>query len=584
MSGKKFWLILGTIMIVGAVLRFWGLGEFPMTLNRDEAAIGYNAYALLKSGHDEHGVAWPINVESFGDWKLPVYIYLTVPMVAVFGLSAWSIKLPSALAGVAIIALVALLMRQLVNNYPGKDEQKAKNFTKKADVLALVTAGVVALMPWAIHLSRLTYEANVAMMFFLLGWWLVEKYKGKVVAKTTRHWWQNGLFLGGILSLGITLLTYHSYQAVLPLWILLMWGFNWRWSGELWRRGKATLAVMMVLVLVVGGVLLAGKTGAASTTKLSGLSIFEAAQYAPQQFLERQALTNAEVPKIIQSLYVNKFWLMGRQFASNLLTTFSANFNFVKGGSHGIHNVSNLANLYLFEVIFMLAGLAVFVREKRPWQVLIFGWLLVAAVAPAMTIEPNHSIRFAAALGALAIFVALGIVALVNWRPVLKWPLGILYLFAIFYFCVSYFIVAPRLDIRNSAWIMEKAAAKALAEKDNYDQVILRFRKESPYIYMLFQSQYPPENLASHLKFLPPDYEGFTYAESLENVYFGEADWTALEAKEPAPKILHILDEEQISTDRFETGDYRVLEKWQMPGDDRSIIVVEYLRLEKEVE
>ena len=50
---KIKWLL--AITILGALLRFWGLGQNPPGLYWDEVSLGWNAYSILKTGLDEHG-------------------------------------------------------------------------------------------------------------------------------------------------------------------------------------------------------------------------------------------------------------------------------------------------------------------------------------------------------------------------------------------------------------------------------------------------------------------------------------------------------------------------------------------------
>ena len=109
----KFWLIL--IILLAAVLRFYKLGQVPSGFVNDEAAFGYNAYSLLKTGKDEFGKAWPIIFRSFGEGKLPVYVYLTVPSVAIFGLNEFAVRLPSALFGVLTVFMLYLLGLEIGN-------------------------------------------------------------------------------------------------------------------------------------------------------------------------------------------------------------------------------------------------------------------------------------------------------------------------------------------------------------------------------------------------------------------------------------------------------------------------------------
>lgn len=49
------------LFILGAILRLLWLGDIPGGLNQDEASIGYDAWALLHSGVDRNGMAWPVN-------------------------------------------------------------------------------------------------------------------------------------------------------------------------------------------------------------------------------------------------------------------------------------------------------------------------------------------------------------------------------------------------------------------------------------------------------------------------------------------------------------------------------------------
>ena len=99
----KRYLPLIIALILGSFLRLWQLSSVPNGLTLDEAAICYNAYSILKTGHDEHGAFLPVIFKSFGDYKPGAYIYLTVPSVAVFGLNEFAVRFPSALAGILAI-------------------------------------------------------------------------------------------------------------------------------------------------------------------------------------------------------------------------------------------------------------------------------------------------------------------------------------------------------------------------------------------------------------------------------------------------------------------------------------------------
>src|SRR3989344_3129423 len=108
------------VVILAAVLRFYQLGYSPPSLYWEEAALGYDAYSILKTGKDFHGNPWPLTAfESFGDWKPSLYFYTTVPSVAIFGLTA---------------------------------------------------AAPLAISPWHLQLSRAGFEANLGLFLVVLGW------------------------------------------------------------------------------------------------------------------------------------------------------------------------------------------------------------------------------------------------------------------------------------------------------------------------------------------------------------------------------------------------------------------------------
>src|SRR3990167_10280616 len=106
-------LILLAISILGAAIRFYKLGQVPAGLYIDEAAQGYSAYSILKTGKDEFGKTLPIIFRSFTDFKTPVYIYLIVPLIPIFGLTAFAVRFPSFFFGTLTIPLLFLLVREI---------------------------------------------------------------------------------------------------------------------------------------------------------------------------------------------------------------------------------------------------------------------------------------------------------------------------------------------------------------------------------------------------------------------------------------------------------------------------------------
>ena len=108
-------LLFAVIIVVAAsFLRFFSISSNPPSLTWDEASWGYNAYSIGIDGRDEFGKLLPLTyLESFGDFKPPVYAYLSVLPVKAFGLNEFSTRFSSAFFGVLTIILTYFLTKRI---------------------------------------------------------------------------------------------------------------------------------------------------------------------------------------------------------------------------------------------------------------------------------------------------------------------------------------------------------------------------------------------------------------------------------------------------------------------------------------
>jgi 4-amino-4-deoxy-L-arabinose transferase-like glycosyltransferase len=113
---------------------------------------------------DEWGVRLPLIFKAFGDYKLPVYIYLTAIPVWFFGLNAFAVRFISALAGTLAIPGIYLLTKQVTS----KNGEEGGS-----DSLATITALLLAISPWHFFISRPALEANLALTFIIFGFYFL---------------------------------------------------------------------------------------------------------------------------------------------------------------------------------------------------------------------------------------------------------------------------------------------------------------------------------------------------------------------------------------------------------------------------
>ena len=107
-------IVLSCILIAGFLVRIVWLDRFPVGFTPDEASFGYDAFSILKTGKDQWGHTFPLVLESFGDFKAPLYSYILIPFVALFGLSRPIVRLPNALLGTAAVYVTYLLVNEIL--------------------------------------------------------------------------------------------------------------------------------------------------------------------------------------------------------------------------------------------------------------------------------------------------------------------------------------------------------------------------------------------------------------------------------------------------------------------------------------
>ena len=117
---------------------------------------------------DEFGHFMPYtSFISFGDYKPPVYAYLTVIPVWLFGLTEFAVRFPSALFGTLTVLITYFLVNELFRYHGIKSNEKPAY----TEYIALVSALIMVVSPWNIMLSRAAFEANVASFFIVMGVW-----------------------------------------------------------------------------------------------------------------------------------------------------------------------------------------------------------------------------------------------------------------------------------------------------------------------------------------------------------------------------------------------------------------------------
>lgn len=257
------WSLVGVVLIA-AGLRFWQLGQVPHGLSWDEAATGYNGYAMLTTRRDEWLVRFPVSFKSFGDFKAPLAIYLNGPFTWALGSTAMAVRLPYAVAGVfAVVGMMGLswTLTSWAQQKPGVKR-----------VVTLTTGALLATLPWHLHFSRIAFESGLALTILIWavwGWWWVWSSLATSARWLKRPWW----WLVVCTSVGLlvaSLYAYHSAKLVTPLLAVTLFLVHWRWQ----RRQVGAGLVATVLGAVLARPLLLDSIQGSGAERFNQASVF----------------------------------------------------------------------------------------------------------------------------------------------------------------------------------------------------------------------------------------------------------------------------------------------------------------------
>lgn len=448
-------LVLCLALLLGIVVRFWQLGQVPPALNWDEAAIGWNAKTLFSTRRDEYGTRLPIVFRSFGDYKAPLYFYLTAPIVGVFGLSPLTIRFLSAVSGSVAVGAIALVAAELLG------QARSFSATKRWRVAA-TAALVMALTPWSILLSRPALEANLALTLILGGVWFFLKGLQRPV-------W---LALSAI-TFSLSLYAYHSPKIFVPVFVAgLAVIFRRKLLGE---RGKGWIAGAVLLGLVLIAPLVHLSFFGEGARRFQGTSIFYDAtgQLRP---------LSGE--------------LLG-QLGRNYLSHYSPKFLFAGSRAEYRVRLNNQGLLLWAEAPFLLIGLVALWRKKdRPWAQGLLWWLVAGPLPAIIGFEIPHPIRSATLVPALVLVIALGVQ--VSWsriRRLGKGSVSILvfgFLANYLFFLGNYWREYPLYAAADWQYGYRQAAQVAAGYENQVNQIIMTSHYGQPHIFVLVYQDREP--------------------------------------------------------------------------------------------
>lgn len=408
-------IILGIIILAALLLRAVDINNNPPALYGDELTIVLDANSILKTGKDQLGNSFPLTFE-MGAGRPAGYVYGSIPFVALFGPTAMGVRGLSIVSGLGLMLLLYFLASKL--------------FSKK---VGLISAGLIAISPWDISLSRGGFEAHFALFLSLLGLMLF------IFSDKKPHF----LILSA-LSFGLTLHTYPTYKLILPLFlILLIW-----YKGGLKRLFIKEIRIQTILssvILTVIGILAASQTfTGGSEVRFGNINIFSQKQ-AQETIIQKINFERSisTLPSSISKIFHNKGVEHGKILIENYLKNFSMDFLVLHGDRNPRHNMATMGEIYFVESILIIVGFLSFWQKQKKTVLFLFIWLTLAPI-PTAFVDAPHALRSSFMLPPLILFSSLGVTTILNMKNRLVfWAVLLLFVIQLTFFVQKLYFLAP---------------------------------------------------------------------------------------------------------------------------------------------
>lgn len=464
---RKVILALFFIVIMAFFLRFYKVTEIPPALNWDETSIGYNAYSILKTGKDEWGQSFPIHFKAYGEYKLPVQIYASIPGIYLFGLNELGVRITPVLYGTLTVLVMFFLGRALF----------------QSEVAGLVATFLLGISPWHIQLTRASFESSLATLWISLGiWFFIRGFKNQ-------KW-----FIVSAIPFALSVFTYNSARIFTPLFLFVALIIYRKKLSESKKAVLISFLVFIVLMIPLAPFLLSGERSA----RYKLVSITDDPGLIPRINENRG---HSSLPQPLPKLIHNKITYVSFYFTRNYLAHFTPQFLFISGAPHKQHHVQNMGELYYFQAPFLLLGLYALFRLKNPFKGVLLSWVLLAFIPVAVTNDSiPHALRTLIAAPFYQLVCGLGVVFSLKWfrkfssswkiTSVVILILVITVSFA--YYLYNYYLIYPIAYSRDWQYGYKQVVDYIGKHKDEYDEIVFTRHYGEPHMFTLFYLNYDP--------------------------------------------------------------------------------------------
>jgi 4-amino-4-deoxy-L-arabinose transferase-like glycosyltransferase len=218
-------ILFALLLLIGAALLLYKFPSVPVGLHQDEMSEAYESYCLLHTGADRWGYHLPVYFVGWGSGQNVLQAYLTIPVVAVLGLTRVSARLVPVLCGLLTLPLFFFTLRRWFG-----------------ENTALIGLFFLVFTPWHIMFSRWGVENSPLPFFMLLGIFTF----GRALHSRALHGRSYWTILPCLLPFALALYTYGLVAVILPVLLPLLFLIDPRAILKRWGAWLGAFALFFV--------------------------------------------------------------------------------------------------------------------------------------------------------------------------------------------------------------------------------------------------------------------------------------------------------------------------------------------------
>lgn len=452
-------IYLAIILIFTFILRVIYLNEIPNGFFTDEASNAYDAYSVLHTLKDQYGKFLPWYFKSANDYREGLYIYIMFPFIKIFGLNPLGARIISSIIGTLTVLVTYYLSKEIFNQKVG-----------------LLSSLFLAIIPWHIHFSRVTFRAILVPFLFCLGLlFFIKSFK-----------YPKYLIVSSF-TFAVSIYTYNSARLFIPLFLIGLVTIYWK---HLWVNKNLTIISFIIFLTI----------------------------FFPQLIhqLSPEGMARANTVGIKTDISI---------VFRNYLSYFNPKFLFFEGDPSPRHTVNKVAGLFVFQLPLLILGIVSLTREINPYKSVILLWLVLYPI-PAAFISADSAVRTLVVTPLFSIISAYTIFKIIDifnkkYQYIVTCLMISILVSNVAIFCKRYFIEYP--GWHTDVWLSTLGETISYANQTSYECIVYSNNAYGNYAYIL---------IPFFTQILPDEYHKFNVDVSVNRLDMGRWNIKELETSE----------------------------------------------------